>query len=84
MLIEAAATVLLATAPLPAWTDPPEPPRTDPSCTVRREVLAQVLVSRGLTAPVAETFALFTVPDCRLVPSGTVIPLGTLTLTLGT
>jgi hypothetical protein len=71
MLIAAATAVLLAIAPVPAWTDPPEPPRADPSCTVRRDVLAQVLLTRGFTAPAASRFANFTVADCRFVTLGT-------------
>jgi hypothetical protein len=66
-MLTAVAAVLLAAGTLPAWTDPPEPPRADPSCTVRHEVMAQVLMARGFTAPAANTFALFTVADCRLI-----------------
>ena len=69
MLTTIVTALVLAAAPIPTRPDPPDPPRADLACSMRRDVMAQVLFARGFSAAAANNFALFTVGDCADRPA---------------
>jgi hypothetical protein len=68
MLTTVVTALVLAAAPIPARPDPPDPPRAVLACSMRRDVMAQVLFARGFSAAAANNFALFTAADCACQP----------------